>query len=214
MQNNDTKLDNITTEKSPSGFDLSSAERDLGVRRILQAPFTDEIIRTLKAGDMVYISGTVYTARDAAHKRLYEMLQRGEPMPFDFKGQAVYYAGPAPAKPGKPIGSVGPTTGGRMDAYSPTLIEQGLKVMIGKGTRSKVVVDALMKHTGVYFAAIGGAAALMARCVKSAEVIAFDELGTEAIRKLQVEELPVVVAVDCLGNDVYEMARENYGSKS
>lgn len=182
-------------------------------KRVLQAPFTDEIIRTLKAGDMVYISGTVYTARDAAHKRLCEMIERGEPMPFHFEGQAVYYAGPAPAKPGRPIGSVGPTTGGRMDAYSPTLISKGLKVMIGKGTRSAEVVNAMKEHTGVYFAAIGGAAALMAKCVESAEIIAFEELGTEAIRKLTVNELPVVVAVDCEGNDMYTMGREEYGKK-
>lgn len=182
-------------------------------KKILQAPFTDEAIRSLKAGDMVYISGTVYTARDAAHKRLIEMIQRGEPMPFDFSGQAVYYAGPAPAKPGKPIGSVGPTTGGRMDAYSPALIAEGLKVMIGKGTRSAEVIEAMKKHTGVYFAAIGGAAALMAKCVESAEVIAFEELGTEAVRKLQVKELPVVVAIDCEGNDMYKLAREIYGNK-
>ncbi len=151
-------------------------------KRILCAPFSDETIRSLKAGDMVYISGTVYTARDAAHKRLCEMIERDEPMPFDFDGQAVYYAGPAPAKPGKPIGSVGPTTGGRMDAYSPTLIARGLKVMIGKGTRGAGVIDAMKQYTGVYFAAIGGAAALMAKCVESAEVIAFEELGTEAVR--------------------------------
>lgn len=185
----------------------------MNTKRILQAPFTDEAIRSLKAGDMVYISGTVYTARDAAHKRLFEMIQRGEPMPFDFSGQAVYYAGPAPAKPGKPIGSVGPTTGGRMDAYSPTLISHGLKVMIGKGTRSTEVIEAMKRHTGVYFAAIGGAAALMAKCVLSAEVVAFDELGTEAIRKLEVKELPVVVAIDCEGNDMYKLAREMYGNK-
>lgn len=186
---------------------------DLGVKRILSEPFTDETIHSLKAGDMVYISGTVYTARDAAHKRLFEMIQSDEQMPFDFQGQAVYYAGPAPAKPGKPIGSVGPTTGGRMDAYSPTLIAEGLKVMIGKGTRSAEVIEAMKKHTGVYFAAIGGAAALMAKCVLSAEVIAFDELGTEAIRRLKVKELPVVVAVDCFGNDIYKLAREIYGVK-
>lgn len=186
---------------------------DLGVKRILSEPFTDEAIHSLKAGDMVYISGTVYTARDAAHKRLFEMIQSDEQMPFDFQGQAVYYAGPAPAKPGKPIGSVGPTTGGRMDAYSPTLIAEGLKVMIGKGTRSAEVIEAMKKHTGVYFAAIGGAAALMAKCVLSAEVIAFDELGTEAIRRLKVKELPVVVAVDCFGNDIYKLAREMYGVK-
>lgn len=186
---------------------------DLGVKRILSEPFTDETIHSLKAGDMVYISGTVYTARDAAHKRLFEMIQNDEQMPFDFQGQAVYYAGPAPAKPGKPIGSVGPTTGGRMDAYSPTLIAEGLKIMIGKGTRSAEVIEAMKKHTGVYFAAIGGAAALMAKCVLSAEVIAFDELGTEAIRRLKVKELPVVVAVDCFGNDIYKLARETYGVK-
>ncbi len=178
--------------------------------RVLQAPFTDEVIRSLKVGDMIYISGTIYTARDAAHKRMYEMLERGEAMPFDFEGQVVYYAGPAPAMPGKPIGSVGPTTGGRMDAYSPALIREGLKVMIGKGTRNDAVVDAIVKHTGVYFAAIGGAAALMARCVTKAEVVAFDDLGPEAIRKLEVKELPVVVAVDCYGNDVYKQAIEKY----
>ena len=177
---------------------------------ILEAPFTDEKIKSLKAGEMVYVSGTVYTGRDAAHKRLCEMIERGEEMPFDFAGQAIYYAGPCPAKPGKPIGSVGPTTGGRMDAYSPTLIEQGLKVMIGKGSRSDEVVNAIKEHTGVYFAAIGGAAALMARCVESAEVIAFEELGTEAIRKLEVNELPVIVVIDSEGNNSYELGREKY----
>ena len=179
-------------------------------KRIISAPFTDETILSLHAGDMVYISGTIYTARDAAHKRLCEMLDAGEPMPFDFEGQAVYYAGPCPAKPGQPIGSVGPTTGGRMDAYSPRLIQQGLRVMIGKGSRSEEVIDALKKHTGVYFAAIGGAAALMAKAVKEAEVIAFDELGTEAIRRLRVEELPVIVAIDHEGNDMYKLGVEKY----
>lgn len=159
---------------------------------------------------MVFISGTIYTARDAAHKRLCEMLKAGEPMPFDFKGQVVYYAGPCPAKPGQPIGSVGPTTGGRMDAYSPTLIKEGLRVMIGKGSRSEEVINALKKHTGVYFAAIGGAAALMAKAVKEAEVIAFPELGTEAIRKLRVEELPVIVAIDHEGNDMYKLGVAQY----
>lgn len=179
-------------------------------KRIISAPFTDETICSLHAGDMVYISGTIYTARDAAHKRLCEMLDAGEPMPFDFEGQAVYYAGPCPAKPGQPIGSVGPTTGGRMDAYSPRLIQQGLRVMIGKGSRSEEVIDALKEHTGVYFAAIGGAAALMAKAVKEAEVIAFDELGTEAIRRLRVEELPVIVAIDHEGNDMYKLGVEKY----
>lgn len=162
---------------------------------------------------MCYISGTIYTARDAAHLRLVEMLERGEEMPFDFEGQVVYYAGPCPAKPGQPIGSVGPTTGGRMDAYSPKLIAHGLRVMIGKGLRSPEVVDAIKKYQGVYFAAIGGAAALMGKCVKEAEVIAFDDLGPEAIRKLRVEELPVIVAVDCLGGDVYSLGRSQYARR-
>ena len=177
-------------------------------KRIISAPLTDEIIKTLHAGEMVYISGTIYTARDAAHKRLCEMLKRGEEMPFDFEGQIVYYAGPAPAKPGEPIGSVGPTTAGRMDAYTPTLVEHGLRAMIGKGARNQTVIDSLKDHYGVYFAAIGGAAALMSLCVKEAEVIAFDELGTEAIRKLRVEELPVIVAVDCYGGNVYDRSSE------
>ena len=184
--------------------------KEMEDRVILEAPFTDEKIKSLKAGEMVYISGTVYTGRDAAHKRLCEMIERGEKMPFDFDGQAIYYAGPCPAKPGKPIGSVGPTTGGRMDAYSPTLIEHGLKVMIGKGSRSEEVVNAIKNHTGVYLAAIGGAAALMARCVESAEVIAFDDLGTEAIRKLQVNQLPVIVVIDSEGNNSYELGRKKY----
>ena len=179
-------------------------------KRIISAPFTDESIRSLHGGVMVYISGSIYTARDAAHKRLCEMLDAGEPMPFDFEGQAVYYAGPCPAKPGQPIGSVGPTTGGRMDAYSPRRNPQGLRVMIGKGSRSEEVIDALKEHTGVYFAAIGGAAALMAKAVKEAEVIAFDELGTEAIRRLRVEELPVIVAIDHEGNDMYKLGVEKY----
>lgn len=184
--------------------------KEMEDRVILEAPFTDEMIKSLKAGDMVYISGTVYTGRDAAHKRLCEMIERGESMPFNFEGQAIYYAGPCPAKPGKPIGSVGPTTGGRMDAYSPLLIQKGLRVMIGKGSRSEEVIDLLKEHTGVYFAAIGGAAALMARCVVSSQVIAFDELGTEAIRKLQVDQLPVIVAIDSEGNDSYKLGRNQY----
>lgn len=176
----------------------------------ITAPFEQHQIESLKAGDMVYISGTVYTARDAAHKRLCELIEKGEEMPFQFNGAAVYYAGPCPAKPGKPIGSVGPTTSGRMDLYSPTLIEKGLKIMIGKGLRSKGVIESIVRHKGVYFAAIGGAAALMAKCVESAEVIAFEELGTEAIRKLEVKDLPVIVAIDSRGNNLYEMALEKY----
>lgn len=169
----------------------------------LQTPLSDKDIAELSAGDMVYLSGTVYTARDAAHKRMVELLDKGEPMPFDFEGQVVYYAGPCPAKPGMVIGSVGPTTSGRMDAYSPRLINQGLKGMIGKGLRDAAVKKAIVDQGGVYFAAIGGAAALMSQCVKSAEVIAFEDLGTEAIRRLTIENLPVVVAVDSKGRDVY-----------
>lgn len=179
-------------------------------KRIITPPLTDAVIRTLRAGDMVYISGVVYTARDAAHKRMCAYLDAGRPMPFDFEGAIIYYAGPCPPKPGKPIGSVGPTTSGRMDLYAPRLIERGLKAMIGKGLRSAQVSEAIVAHTGVYFAAIGGAAALMGRCVESAEVIAYDELGAEAVRRLVVNELPVIVAIDCHGADRYEQGRAQY----
>jgi len=172
-------------------------------RKVIQTPFKDADIKDLKAGDMIYITGDVYTGRDAAHKRMCEMLKNGKEMPFDFTGQVIYYAGPCPNKPGQVIGSVGPTTSTRMDAYSPMLIEKGLKAMIGKGLRSKAVVQAIATYGGVYFAAIGGAAALMSKCVKSSEVIAFEDLGTEAIRKLYVENLPVIVVIDSEGNNVY-----------
>lgn len=173
-------------------------------------PFNDEMILALSAGDMVYITGNIYTARDAAHKKLAELIKADEKLPFDFEGQVVFYAGPAPAKPGKPIGSVGPTTAGRMDLYTPLLISKGLRVMIGKGLRSPEVTSAIVTHRGIYFAAIGGAAALMAKCVKSARLIAFDELGTEAVRELSVERLPVVVAIDCRGENLYETGRLEY----
>ncbi len=171
--------------------------------KILHTPLTDVAIAGLKAGEMVRLSGPVYTARDAAHKRLVEMLERGEKPPFDFQGQIVYYAGPCPNKPGQVIGSVGPTTSGRMDAYTPYLIERGLKAMIGKGLRGQDVTGAIVRNGGVYFAAIGGAAALMSQCVKKVEMIAFEDLGTEAIRRLTLEEMPVVVATDSRGNDIY-----------
>jgi len=170
---------------------------------ILKTPIKYDDIKHLKSGEMVYITGDIYTGRDAAHKRLFEMLESGEAMPFDFKGQAIYYAGPCPNKPGQVIGSVGPTTSGRMDAYSPALIENGLKYMIGKGKRNSAVVEAIKENGGVYFSAIGGAAALMSKCVKSAELVAFADLGTEAIRKLYVEELPVIIACDSNGNSLY-----------
>jgi len=170
---------------------------------ILKTPIKYDDIKSLKAGEMVYITGDIYTGRDAAHKRLFEMLEKGGEMPFDFEGQAIYYAGPCPNKPGQVIGSVGPTTSGRMDAYSPALIEHGLKYMIGKGKRNSAVVEAIKNNGGIYFSAIGGAAALMSKCVKSVEMVAFEDLGTEAIRKLYVEELPVIVACDSNGNSLY-----------
>ena len=176
----------------------------------LHIPITDETISSLNMGDMVYLSGIIYTARDAAHKNLVDLIKANQKLPFDFNGQAVFYAGPAPAKPGRPIGSVGPTTAGRMDLYAPLLIAQGLKVMIGKGLRSREVVDAIMNYRGIYFAATGGIAALMAKCVKSARLIAFEELGTEAIRELLVEKLPLVVAIDSRGRNLYESGRLEY----
>jgi len=176
----------------------------------INTPITDEMINSLNMGDMIYLSGTIYTARDAAHKKLAELIESGGKLPFDFDGQVVFYAGPAPAKPGRPIGSVGPTTAGRMDLYSPLLISQGLKVMIGKGLRSQEVTGAITKYQGVYFAAIGGVAALMAKCVKSSKLIAFEELGTEAIRELEVEKLPLVVAIDSRGRNVYSSGRLEY----
>lgn len=172
-------------------------------KRTVTTPLTDETIRSLKVGEAVNITGTIYTARDAAHKRLVEMLQKGEELPFDLTGQIVYYVGPCPNKPGQVIGSAGPTTSLRMDVYSPKLIAAGLRAMIGKGSRNQEVKQAIVEHTGIYFVAIGGAAALMSQAVKSVEIIAFDDLGTEAIRKLEVENLPVIVAIDCEGNDVY-----------
>ncbi len=177
----------------------------------ITAPITDDsVIENLRAGDFVLISGVIYTARDAAHKRMVEALERGEELPFNLKGQIIYYAGPAPAKPGRPIGSVGPTTSYRMDPYAPKLLEAGLKGMIGKGTRNKEVVDAIVKYKGVYFGAVGGAAAYLARCVKEAEVIAYEDLGPEAVRRLVVEDFPAFVVNDIYGNDLYRMGRCEY----
>lgn len=169
----------------------------------ITTPLSDDEIQGLKVGDMVLITGTIYTARDAAHKQLVELIEKGEPLPFDFAGQIVYYAGPCPSKPGHVIGPIGPTTSGRMDAYTPLLARHGLKAMIGKGLRNEEVRSAIVEHRGVYFAAVGGAAALISRCVKSVEVVAFPELGTEAIRRLEVVDFPAVVAIDSEGNDIY-----------
>ncbi|ADL12031.1 Fe-S-containing hydro-lyase [Acetohalobium arabaticum] len=170
----------------------------------LETPLTEEKVRELEAGDTVLISGTVYTARDAAHARLIDALDSEKDMPFEIDGQVIYYVGPAPAKPGKPIGSAGPTTSYRMDPFAPRLIKEGLRGMIGKGYRNNEVVEAMKEEGAVYFGAIGGAAALIAQRIKEAEVIAYDDLGTEAVRRLEVEDLPVLVVIDAEGNSLYE----------
>ena len=164
----------------------------------------------LRAGDTVLLSGVIYTGRDAAHKRLYELLQAGKPLPIDIRGQVIYYVGPTPAKPGQIIGSAGPTTAGRMDAYAPLLIEHGLKGMIGKGKRSEAVRDAMKRHKAVYFGATGGAAALLSRRIKKAKVVAYEDLGPEAIHRLEVEDFPVIVINDIHGGDLYEEGAEIY----
>jgi fumarate hydratase subunit beta len=169
----------------------------------ITTPLTDEVAKSLNAGDSVLITGIIYTARDAAHKRMLDEMESGGKLPVDLKGQIVYYAGPSPAPPGKPIGSVGPTTSGRMDSFAPKTMELGLKGMIGKGPRNKDVVDAMKKHGAVYFAAVGGAGALLAKCVKEVRAVAYEELGAEAIRELKVEKFPAIVAIDSKGNDLY-----------
>lgn len=183
-------------------------------KKIITAPFSEETVKELKAGDFVYISGTIYTARDAAHKRMYEAMKKGESIPIDLKENVIYYLGPSPARPGNVIGSAGPTTSSRMDKYTPLMLKSGLKGMIGKGKRSKEVIDAVIENQAVYMAAIGGAGALLSKCIKEAEVVAYDDLGTEAIRKLQVEELPVVVVIDKEGNNLYETAVEEFRKNS
>ena len=174
------------------------------------APLTREAARSLKAGESCLITGTIYTARDAAHKRLCELVAQGKELPLDIKDAIIYFVGPTPAKPGQAIGSAGPTTSYRMDAYSPTLISIGLTGMIGKGKRSDEVVAAMKEHGAVYFGAIGGCGALLSKCIKKAEVIAYDDLGAEAIRKLEVEDFPVVVIIDSEGNNLYQTGREEY----
>ena len=174
------------------------------MEKYITAPINDEVVNSLEAGDFVYISGTIYTARDAAHKRLYEAINAGESIPFDLKNNIVYYLGPSPAREDQVIGSAGPTTSSRMDKYTPLLLEKGMKGMIGKGKRSQEVIDAMNKNNAVYFAAIGGAGALLSKCIKKSEVIAYDDLGTEAIRKLEVENLPVIVVIDNNKNNIYE----------
>jgi fumarate hydratase subunit beta len=176
----------------------------------LKTPLSDADVEKLKAGDKVLLNGVIYTGRDAAHKRLFDLLQEKKPLPIDLKGQVIYYVGPAPAKPGQVIGSAGPTTSGRMDAYSPRLMEMGLKGMIGKGMRKKEVVEAMKKYRAVYFAATGGAGALLAKAIKKAQVVAYEDLGPEAINRLEVEDFPVIVVNDTKGNDLYEEGMRKY----
>ena len=180
----------------------------------ITTPFTKDDTLKLKSGDIVEITGTIYTARDAAHKRMLEDYEKSGKFPFDIENSIIYYAGPSPAKPGAVIGSAGPTTSYRMDAYAPKLIELGQTGMIGKGARGKDVIDAITKHKVVYFAATGGAAALISSHIKKCEVIAYDDLGAEAIHRIEVEDFPTVVVIDSLGNNLYESGRENYLNKS
>lgn len=178
--------------------------------KYINTPITEQDIESLETGDMVYISGTIYTARDAAHKRLYEAIQVHQEIPVELKDNIIYYLGPSPAREGQVIGSAGPTTSSRMDKYTPLMLEHGLKGMIGKGKRSEQVIASMMENKAVYFAAIGGAGALLSKCIKKAEVIAYEDLGTEAIRKLEVDKLPAIVVIDSKGNNLYETATEQY----
>ena len=178
--------------------------------RKIQVPISKEDAKSLKAGDYVYLTGTIYTARDAAHKRMQEALDKGTELPFDVAGNVIYYMGPSPAREGRPIGSAGPTTASRMDKYTPRLLDMGLGAMIGKGKRSQAVIDAVIRNGSVYFAAIGGAGALLSQRILKSEVIAYDDLGAEAIRKLEIKDFPVVVVIDSEGNNLYETAILKY----
>ena len=180
------------------------------MERNIQVPIRKEDACSLKAGDYVYLTGTIYTARDAAHKRMQEALERGEQLPFDLKGNVIYYMGPSPAREGRPIGSAGPTTASRMDKYTPNLLDLGLGAMIGKGKRTQAVIDAMVRNQAVYFAAVGGAGALLSKCIVKSEVVAYEDLGTEAIRKLELKDFPVIVVIDSEGNNWYEHAAEAY----
>jgi fumarate hydratase subunit beta len=176
----------------------------------IQTPLTDEMVEKLKIGDKVLVSGFIYTGRDAAHKRLVDLVNRGQPLPFDIKGQIIYYVGPTPPKPGKVIGSAGPTSSYRMDPYAPVLMAKGLKGMIGKGSRGKEVIDTMKKYKAVYFAATGGAGALLSKRIKSSVVVAYEDLGPEAIRKIEIEDFPAIVVNDIYGHDLYEEGKKTY----
>ena len=178
--------------------------------RHIQVPLKEQDIESLRAGDYVYLTGTIYTARDAAHKRMYDSMRKGEELPIELKGNVLYYLGPSPAREGQVIGSAGPTTSSRMDKYTPAMLDAGLKGMVGKGKRSPEVIEAMKRSHAVYFAAVGGAGALLSQCIKEAEVVAYDDLGTEAIRRLRIENLPVIVVIDKEGNNLYETAAEKW----
>ena len=180
------------------------------MERHITVPISRETAEELRAGDYVYLTGTIYTARDAAHKRMYEALEKGEELPLDVKNNVIYYMGPSPAREGRPIGSAGPTTASRMDKYAPTLLDMGLIGMIGKGKRTDVVKDAIVRNDAVYFAAVGGAGALLSKSIMKSEVVAYDDLGTEAIRRLEVKNFPVIVVIDSEGNDLYQTAIREY----
>lgn len=179
----------------------------MNTERKINVPLSDQTIDSLKAGDYVYLSGTIYTARDAAHKRMYESMKCGEELPIILRENVLYYLGPSPAREGQVIGSAGPTTSSRMDKYTPDMLDMGLKGMVGKGKRSPEVIEAMKRNHAVYFAAVGGAGALLSKCIKKAEVVAYPDLGTEAIRKLEIEDLPVIVVIDKDGNNLYETAK-------
>ena len=184
------------------------------MNKTIQVPLSEEDINTLKAGDYVYLSGIIYTARDAAHKRMYESMHKGESLPIELNGNVLYYLGPSPAREGQVIGSAGPTTSTRMDKYTPEMLDKGLKGMVGKGKRSPEVIEAMKRNGAVYFAAVGGAGALLSKCIKKAEVIAYDDLGTEAIRKLEIENLPVIVVIDKDGNNLSATAPDKWPTYS
>ena len=196
------------------GMDLNSLSksRDRGkiVEKKLNVPAKKEELVSLRAGDYVYLTGTIYTARDAAHKRMMDTLEKGESLPIDVKDNLIYYLGPTPARPGTVIGSAGPTTASRMDKYTPTLLDMGMAGMIGKGKRNQAVLDACVRNKSVYFAAVGGAGALLSKCIKKSEVVSYDDLGTEAIRKMEVENFPVIVVIDSEGHNLYETAVEEF----
>lgn len=189
---------------------ITTKETENFMDKYINTPITKEITANLESGDYVYITGTIYVARDAAHKRMIEALERGEELPINIKDSTIYYMGPSPAREGRPIGSAGPTTASRMDKYAPVLLDLGEKAMIGKGKRTKEVIDAMIRNEAVYFAAVGGAGALLSKCIKKSEVVCYEDLGAEAIRKLEVKDFPVIVVIDSKGNNLYETAIRKY----